>query len=1047
MQMKNLFELCKPREDVFTKQQQDDALDLANLSDGSIDENLFFEETYVTDGMKQLIDVAFQRFAGVGPTGLIRLKQAMGGGKTHNMVALGLLAKHPELRKNVPDNIIHGVDKPIKVISYTGRNSDIQYGIWGEIAGQLGKLEQFSPYYSPLSAPGQNAWIELLKGEPTLIMLDEMPPYLTYLKTRTVGTGTLADVTVNALANLFNAINKPELANVCIVISDLNATYDSGSELVERSFKDLDGEVSRTAIDIEPVRAASDDLYLILKKKLFETLPEQKEVIAVATEYKNAVNKAKQMNYTGVNANTIYQGICEVYPFHPCIKDLFANFKENVNFQQTRGFIRLARHMVRGLYKKNGVLAKEKYLINAYDYDLNDNDTLAMVNSIKPKLVNAISHDICSNGRAAAEEIDAVDGSKDMQEISKMILMASLGDVVGVILGLSISEIIGYMVMPGRDMSNFKKLIEQFNSKAWFLYSDKDQRLFFKDVQNVNAKLNNIVSSFNNEQAKQEIKQILKNRFAPKTKDCYQKVQVFPAIDEIELSKENITLILFEPNINGGLPVPLKTFFLETNYPNRVMFLSGQHDTMNALLEAAKEQKAIASIIQELKADRVPENDTQYLAAMALSNRIGMRINSAMNETFVTLYYPCRPVGGEVRSYRSKEITMNFENNSFNPEEQIRELLKGTGKFTVQEKIESPVFRQKIEAKLFTTRKMRWQDITERAATNTEWNWYQPSSLKDVKNRYIEQGFWLEDGDMLDKEPPEPKTEVSVREINHGDDGYVTLKIIPQNGDTVHWEIEDDATIASAVVKDVAAFRTNEIKVAFICEDSSGKHEVGDNCYWYNNISVQYRFFDANGQKYCELKTNNPRVAIKYSTDGSEPKNGATYVAPFALNKNSSILQAVAYYKPLDYYGEPLVEAIPDLTKPDNPKNKVDIDPVKPLFLNKKFIYSNTKDVYTFINDMKKTEMTVDIESITVSENNNDDCYVDLGCGGKSWDAILLEKTLSNIREVILAGLETKVIMTIEKINFATGQDFKDWIATNKLEISDYSAFIKQEDK
>jgi hypothetical protein len=27
------------------------------------------------------------------------LTQAMGGGKTHNMVALGLLAQHPELRR------------------------------------------------------------------------------------------------------------------------------------------------------------------------------------------------------------------------------------------------------------------------------------------------------------------------------------------------------------------------------------------------------------------------------------------------------------------------------------------------------------------------------------------------------------------------------------------------------------------------------------------------------------------------------------------------------------------------------------------------------------------------------------------------------------------------------------------------------------------------------------------------------------------------------------------------------------------------------------
>ena len=96
--MKTLYELCKPRQDVFDDRHQDDALDLANLTDGSIDADLFFEETYFTEGMKQLVNAAFMRFAGKGSDGLICLKQAMGGGKTHNMVTLGLLAQHPEIK-------------------------------------------------------------------------------------------------------------------------------------------------------------------------------------------------------------------------------------------------------------------------------------------------------------------------------------------------------------------------------------------------------------------------------------------------------------------------------------------------------------------------------------------------------------------------------------------------------------------------------------------------------------------------------------------------------------------------------------------------------------------------------------------------------------------------------------------------------------------------------------------------------------------------------------------------------------------------------------
>jgi predicted AAA+ superfamily ATPase len=47
--------------------------------------------------MAVLFDAAFKRFLGEGATGVIKLTQAMGGGKTHNMLALGLIAAKPRL--------------------------------------------------------------------------------------------------------------------------------------------------------------------------------------------------------------------------------------------------------------------------------------------------------------------------------------------------------------------------------------------------------------------------------------------------------------------------------------------------------------------------------------------------------------------------------------------------------------------------------------------------------------------------------------------------------------------------------------------------------------------------------------------------------------------------------------------------------------------------------------------------------------------------------------------------------------------------------------
>ena len=44
-----------------------------------------------------------------------------------------------------------------------------------------------------------------------------------------------------------------------------------------------------------------------------------------------------------------------VYPFHFAIRDLYARFRENPGFQQTRGLIRLMRVMVSRLFDPQAV--------------------------------------------------------------------------------------------------------------------------------------------------------------------------------------------------------------------------------------------------------------------------------------------------------------------------------------------------------------------------------------------------------------------------------------------------------------------------------------------------------------------------------------------------------------------------------------------------------------------------------------------------------------------------------------------------------------------
>jgi hypothetical protein len=220
-----LQNLCKPRPSVFAADRRATVLSLDTFLKGHVAGKEFFEENYFTTGMLTLVDRAFRHLSGTGAgSSVFMLSQAMGGGKTHSMIALGLLARDPDLRK-----AILGKDDPApklgpcRVVGFNGRNTDAAGGIWGSIAEQLGKAAQFANYVSPLlSAPGPEAWKQMLGDDPLVLFVDELPPYLEYAVAVPVGNGDLGLVTTAALANLFVAV--ADMDNVCLVLSDLAGT-------------------------------------------------------------------------------------------------------------------------------------------------------------------------------------------------------------------------------------------------------------------------------------------------------------------------------------------------------------------------------------------------------------------------------------------------------------------------------------------------------------------------------------------------------------------------------------------------------------------------------------------------------------------------------------------------------------------------------------------------------------------------------------------------------------------------------------------------------
>ncbi|MDR3281284.1 MAG: DUF499 domain-containing protein [Synergistaceae bacterium] len=1030
--MRTVAELCKPRESVFLDTTRDDVLNLSDLIENKIDEGRFFGENFKTKGMEILFEIAFKRFSGKSDTGVIKLTQAMGGGKTHNMLALALLAKSSEWRAKILGDEFGGVGE-IKVVAFSGRENP-SFGIWGAIAEQLGKKDFFADLYSPLRAPGESAWINLLKGENILLLLDELPPYLENAKSVMVGNSDLCQVTIAALSNLFTALGKAQLSNVCLVFSDLRAAYESGSKLLQSSFKELENEANRSAINLEPVALNSDEIYDILKKRLFEEYPRQNSaaVNEIAMEYKDALAGAGKSGLTGYAGETVFAGIKDSYPFHPSIKDLYARFKENPGFQQTRGLIKLMRQVVRGFYD-NGH-ADKKRLVNVFDVDLNDRNMLSLIKQIKPSLEAAISHDIAQNGKSVAEEIDEQNSLRNeryAQDAAKLLLLSSLNETALGLQGLTDSETLGFLCEPGVDLNNHKKALEELKTGCWYLKADNRGRYYFQNVKNMVANMNSLVDSYSNENARKELRRFLEENFKPTLKSCYERIFVLPAVDEISLDTNKVSLVIFEPYAGTGLHPDLRDFYENAAYKNRIMFLSGQRNVMEKLYTNSKRLTAIKHIIGSMKTEHVSETDQQYKEAENQRDKATTALLQTIRETFVTIYYPTK------NGLATEDFKLEFAANSFKGEDQVIKALTSTMKFEDFSSEDAFIdnLRKKCEARIFTQKEMPWSQIQERAATEVQWQWYHPSQMDELKKICFKKDKWRETGGYIVKGPFEKEpTDVAVEQMNYDEKtGEFTLKARPIHGNVVYWDIGAAPTSASGVAGNV--FVTYEPMLNFICVDTSkdDPHPTGKVREFIGSVPLKHEQRHSVNGNVLEMKTHND-YEIRYTTDGSNPKeSGGLYTGEIVLPADCRFVSAVVLYK-----GKVVEEKVIPISAAAQRKEIV-IDDLKPLAytMNSQKKCGDTESAYLEFAGLKSLPGTL-IRHFTViiSEKDNPDNYMEITTARVPWDAGSLQAAVDLIRDSAFKDRDVVVQLEYKTVLFAGGEQFKRWIEHNKLDLS-----------
>ena len=1013
--MKTVKQACRLAPNALSIDVSDQIEQLDQLISDEGSGEAFYSKTFITGGMRDLLQGTIERLAGKSSNAVFHLKQAMGGGKTHLIVGTGLAAKHKDLRHKYCGDVPH-IDafEDARVVAFNGRNSPQHY-LWGEIAHQLGQGEAFKKFWvSGPEAPDEADWTSLLKSDkPTLILLDELPPYFQYLGTRATGTGTVADIATRAFANMLSAAGK--LSNVCVVVSDLDASYAQGGALIERALLDARKELGRQEKAITPVDLAGNEVYDILRKRLFTKLPDVAEIQDLAARYGQALEEATKSKVIARGAEALADEIVHTYPFHPRLKDLVALFKENEQFKQTRGLMELMSRLLKSVWERD---ADDVYLIGAQHFDLSITEVRSKLADISG-MSDVISKDLWDvNFAAHAQGIDASNGNKNATEVANLLFTASLSTAVNAVKGLSREEVLECVVTPLQSVVEYNAAIDDMLSECWFLHQSQDAKLYFDRQENLTKMLQGIAATAPEAQIDELIKTRLKEMFAPMRKTAYSQVIPLPKLNEVIAEvKRNRVLLIIDPATKMP-PEQLDAFFAELPEKNNLLVLTGDKTQMASIEQAAR--KSYATLKAEVK---IPKSHAQYEEFLGKKESAAHDFYSTILGVFDKIIYPAQ-VGDKAPELKVKPLdTRRDSSKAFDGEEQIEKTLTAhPKKLFLDVDADFDTLRDFAETNLWNegSASIDWATAIAREKQRAKMPWMPPRGLDTLKSIAVQRGVWEDLGNgHVSHTPAKKKTSVQVvLDTNPNDEGEVVLRINALNAGPngrIHYVENGIVSTSSPVLKE-DILRSKAYRIQLLAVDPNGQFDTGDVATWTNKLTIRAKL--DSGTRQVELLVA-PTATLKYTLDGSEPRNGIEYSGPIELSDNAAKILVFAEGGGLEAK-EKFEYAGVDGGVPGR-KREVAIDRSKPARLNRLVNLGSRQDTYQVVSLLKERKATVEKVAAVVGSTPT---VVQFFLGDTPADGTYLESVLNQIGSCLPA--DSAISLKIHRFQFQTGQDLLD---------------------
>ena len=342
----------------------------------------FFARTYLTAGLRDLIDRAVRRLSGDdNAPPVINLQTNFGGGKTHSMLSLWHLAAglprtaFPQETQELLaecgyDAVPADVGRVAIVGNHTSASGSVKPDntvvntIWGELAWQLGGATGYSIVAkadADRTPPGEALHDLLAAYSPAVILVDEWVAYARSLFTRTDLAGGTFDDQFTFAQSLTEAVKGTTgvLLAISIPASEGgdgarpaagNAEEVGGSHGLE-ALQRLQNVVRRVADPWRP--ASSDEAFHIVRRRLFVN-PDAAALAtigATARAFVEMYRKHDEDFPRECRNNDYEERIRRTYPIHPELFDrLYEDWSSLERFQRTRGVLRLMNTVIHALW-------------------------------------------------------------------------------------------------------------------------------------------------------------------------------------------------------------------------------------------------------------------------------------------------------------------------------------------------------------------------------------------------------------------------------------------------------------------------------------------------------------------------------------------------------------------------------------------------------------------------------------------------------------------------------------------------------------------------